>query len=231
MIITPSNGPTQSLSLPTGTGGDNWGSQVVQRTAVFTGNGVTGMPLDLADGGITNVKIANGTITLTKLNQNGAILGQVITWNGTNWAPATPVLEIGANVGSGGVGVFRDKTSNTLNFRQIVAGANTTVNLVGDTIVIGSTAAACTCYIDTLYNETAGEFYLQQAGSCDGVTDITWEKANLLDITPTFVTVQTGGSTYGLICGIDQPVAVRIKYTQNGCTRYSPIRQVMNPTC
>ncbi len=230
LIITPSNGPTQSLSLPTGTGGDNWGSQVVQRTAVFTGNGVTGMPLDLADGGITNVKIADGTITLTKLNQNGAILGQDITWNGTNWAPATPVLEIGANVGSSGSRVYKDKTSNTLNFRRLVAGTNMSITEGTDTITFDSTTSPCICYVDATYNSTSGEFYLHQAGSCDGVTDITWQTANPFAVTPAFADVQTGGAVFSLLCGGTE-IAVRVKYAQNGCTRYSQIIQVIPPNC
>ena len=230
LIITPSNGPTQSLSLPTGTGGDNWGSQVVQRTAVFTGNGVLGMPLDLADGGITNIKIANGTITLTKLNQNGAILGQVITWNGTNWAPATPILETGNNVGSSGSRVYKDKTSNTFNFRRLVAGTNMSITEGTDTITFDSTTSSCICYVDATYNSTSGEFYLHQSGFCDGVTDITWQTADPFAITPTFADVQTGGAVFSLLCDGTE-IAVRVKYAQNGCTRYSQIIQVTPPNC
>jgi hypothetical protein len=50
------------------TGGDNWGTQVVQVTARILGNGTGGSPLDIA--------------------QQGATSGQVLKWNGTTWAPA-----------------------------------------------------------------------------------------------------------------------------------------------
>ena len=50
------------------TGGDNWGSQVVQKTARFSGDGTAGSPLDLA--------------------QQSATSGQVLKWNGSSWAPA-----------------------------------------------------------------------------------------------------------------------------------------------
>lgn len=55
-----------SVTLPTG--GDNWGSQVVQTTATLSGNGTSSNPLTIAQQGATN--------------------GQVLKWNGATWAPA-----------------------------------------------------------------------------------------------------------------------------------------------
>ncbi|MCB9307518.1 MAG: tail fiber domain-containing protein [Lewinellaceae bacterium] len=52
----------------TGSGGDNWGSQVVISNATMTGNGTAASPLALA--------------------QQGATPGQVMKWNGAAWAPA-----------------------------------------------------------------------------------------------------------------------------------------------
>lgn len=49
--------------------GDNWGTQVVQSSSLFSGNGTSASPLTLA--------------------QNGATSGQVLSWNGSTWAPAT----------------------------------------------------------------------------------------------------------------------------------------------
>lgn len=49
-------------------GGDNWGSQVVETTARLSGDGTSGGPLDIA--------------------QQGATSGQVLKWNGSSWAPA-----------------------------------------------------------------------------------------------------------------------------------------------
>jgi len=44
--------------------------------------------LGIQDGGITGNKIANGTVSSTKLEQSGAGVGQVLKWNGTYWLPA-----------------------------------------------------------------------------------------------------------------------------------------------
>lgn len=59
-------------------GGDNWGSQVVQTTARLSGNGTAGQPLDIA--------------------QQGATSGQTLKWNGTSWAPANDLDTSGYNI-------------------------------------------------------------------------------------------------------------------------------------
>ncbi|MCR4423595.1 MAG: tail fiber domain-containing protein [candidate division WOR-3 bacterium] len=43
---------------------------------------------DIANLAVTSVKIGNGEVTMAKINQSGATAGQVIKWNGTQWAPA-----------------------------------------------------------------------------------------------------------------------------------------------
>lgn len=72
---------------PAADAGDNWGSQSVVTTARFTGNGVSGTPLELA--------------------QQSATTGQVLAWSGTAWAPSTNTSE------STTIGPFQ--TSSTTN--------------------------------------------------------------------------------------------------------------------
>lgn len=45
---------------------------------------------ELADGAVTNDKIADGTINVTKLSQNGCTLNQMLAWSGTSWACIDP---------------------------------------------------------------------------------------------------------------------------------------------
>jgi hypothetical protein len=45
----------------------------------------------IQDGTITGIDIANTSITADKLGQSGATNNQILQWNGTNWAPTTPV--------------------------------------------------------------------------------------------------------------------------------------------
>jgi hypothetical protein len=60
-----SNG--NSVVLPTGSGGDNWGSQVVETNSSLQGDGTISSPL--------------------KITSQGASNGDVLKWNGTNWVP------------------------------------------------------------------------------------------------------------------------------------------------
>ncbi|HXH20111.1 MAG TPA: hypothetical protein VNJ07_13630, partial [Chitinophagales bacterium] len=62
----------------TGSGADNWGTQVVSTDATLSGDGTAGNPLSLS--------------------QQGAITGQVLKWNGTSWMPAN---ETGTTYSSG----------------------------------------------------------------------------------------------------------------------------------
>jgi hypothetical protein len=47
-----------------------------------------GYATSVADNAITSAKIADGTIQMTDIGQNGAATSQVIKWNGTAWAAA-----------------------------------------------------------------------------------------------------------------------------------------------
>ncbi|MEO0085140.1 MAG: tail fiber domain-containing protein [candidate division WOR-3 bacterium] len=53
---------------------------------------------DIANIAVTSAKIGNGEVTMAKINQSGAATGQVIKWNGSQWAPAND------SVGGGGTG-------------------------------------------------------------------------------------------------------------------------------
>ena len=75
-------------------GGDNWGSQVVQTTARLSGNGTAGLPLDIA--------------------QQGATSGQTLKWNGSSWSPANDLDTSGYNLNffiSGDTLYIRDGSS------------------------------------------------------------------------------------------------------------------------
>lgn len=79
-------------------GGDNWGTQTVQKGNALSGNGTSGSPLNLA--------------------QQGASTGQVLKWDGAKWAPADDQTGGGgggsSDVYSAGVGI--DITGSSPNF-------------------------------------------------------------------------------------------------------------------
>ncbi len=89
---------------------------VTGTSPVVVTNSTTTPEISLADGGITNAKLANDaitsakiqdatitgsdisntTISVDKLAQSGALSGQVLKWNGTNWVPQNDDAGVGS---------------------------------------------------------------------------------------------------------------------------------------
>jgi trimeric autotransporter adhesin len=137
-------GTTQFISVPYamvadtvlhgGGGGDNWGSQTAVTNATLSGDGTSGNPLSIA--------------------QQGATTGQVLSYNGTNWAPTTISSGSGwALTGNSGTisgtnfigttdSVALDiRTKNILKFRITPKGQIETFN-TGNSIFIGQGAGS-----------------------------------------------------------------------------------------
>lgn len=62
-----------------------------------------------------------------------------LTNNGSVNAAGSGEVNLGANVGTGDASLFRNKTGVTLNFKRLVAGANTSLVDGADTVTISST--------------------------------------------------------------------------------------------
>jgi dihydroxyacetone kinase DhaKLM complex PTS-EIIA-like component DhaM len=61
--------------------------------------GVVGVS-ELSNNAVGTANIINGAVTAAKLNNMGASIGQVLTWNGTTWGPVTPGIGAGDNWGT-----------------------------------------------------------------------------------------------------------------------------------
>ncbi len=66
-------------------------------TNYLAGSGIdiTGTVISIADGGVDTWKIADEAITADKLDNMGALTGQVIKWNGSSWVPANDETRTG----------------------------------------------------------------------------------------------------------------------------------------
>ncbi len=88
--------------------------------------------------GITSNYIATGAVTATKLNQMGATTNQVLTWNGSAWAPATNnAWLLGGNTNTA-VQYIGTKSSHDLPF--ITANSEKMRLTTGGYLGIGSTS-------------------------------------------------------------------------------------------
>ena len=90
-------------------GGDDWGAQVVEVDATLTGDGTSGdpiawagasvagpltgsgtsgFPLNILSASLDSTHVKNYGLSVLDLGQHSASTGQVLKWNGTQWAPA-----------------------------------------------------------------------------------------------------------------------------------------------
>lgn len=88
--------------------------------------------------------LKNGVVTPAKLSADTPASGEVLSYNGTGFEWITPQAASGSgevntasNVGTGGVGVYRQKTGVNLEFKSIAAASNrvSVTNNVGNNTV------------------------------------------------------------------------------------------------
>jgi len=102
-------------------GGDDWGAQVVEVDATLTGDGTSGdplawagasvagpitgsgtsgFPLNILSASLDSTHVKNYGLSVLDLGQHSASTGQVLKWNGTQWAPAADTdTDTGGDVG------------------------------------------------------------------------------------------------------------------------------------
>ena len=98
---------------------------------------------------VTSVNTQTGAVSLGIANLNDftgtPTSGQVLTWNGTKWAPATVATggtgeaNDGANLGTG-LGVYSGKSGQTLQFNTLKSGSGISITQTGNEITITNTA-------------------------------------------------------------------------------------------
>lgn len=113
-------------------------------TSITAGAGLSGGTITtsgtiaVASSGITSTHISNGTIVAADLNAMGATANQVLTYNGSAWAPATPTVGTVTSV-TGGTGL----TGGTITSSGTLAvDVGTTANKIpqldsGGKLVVG----------------------------------------------------------------------------------------------
>lgn len=118
-------------------------------------------------------------IPLSKLSQSGATTGQVVKWDGSQWAPANEAGGSGeantaSNVGSGAGQVFKEKVGVDLRLRTLNALDGVRLATQTDVIDVGTTAPQppATENVHTS-NFTASKFTLHQVNTTSAEITVT----------------------------------------------------------
>ena len=125
-IVTLSNGTGVSVTGAYPSFTINNASPNATHTGDVTGSGV----LSIANNAVTTSKIADGNVTGAKLNSMSATNGQVLKFNGTNWAPANE--SVTSYTGGTGINVTGTTITNTAPDQAV------TISGTGATTVTGS---------------------------------------------------------------------------------------------
>lgn len=145
IVNTGDTDPTNDLTTTSTAGGDLQG---------------TFSTLQINNNAVGTAKIANQAITAAKLDNMGAVPGQVLKWNGSTWAPSAD------EVGTGGVGVL-----------NVAGGAGINVTTAGNTATVvntGDTNAADDVTQTTAHNGDVAGLYndLQLKANAVGTTEL-----------------------------------------------------------
>jgi len=110
---TPSNGYVFN--------GSSW-NQFNSSVSYSFGSGLTNSAnsISLATSGVATANIADGAVTAAKINAMGATSGQVLRYNGSAWAPATPSSGTVTSVSVGsGLSVTNATTTPTISITTV----------------------------------------------------------------------------------------------------------------
>ncbi len=121
---TPSNRDAVFATVPSNGyvyNGTTWNQFNSSTTYTFsTGLTNTSNTITLATGGVATANLADGSVTAAKLNSMSATSGQVLRYNGTAWAPATPSTGTVSSVSVGtGLSVTNASTTPTISVSTV----------------------------------------------------------------------------------------------------------------
>lgn len=137
--------------------------------ATITNAGV----LSLAASAVNTTELANGGVTAAKLNQMSATSGQVLSWNGTAWAPATPAATGVTSVGLVMPSIFTVSNSPVTSTGTLTAALN---SQTAKTVLAAPTASNGTPTFRTLVEADLPSLtgYIQNQNAAAQATSNFW---------------------------------------------------------
>lgn len=123
-FATPSNRDAVFATVPSNGyvyNGTSW-NQFNSSTTYTFGSGLTNTSntITLATSGVSTSNLADGSVTAAKLNSMSATTGQILRYNGSAWAPATPSTGTVSSVSVGtGLSVTNSTTTPTISITTV----------------------------------------------------------------------------------------------------------------
>ncbi|GAB3570531.1 hypothetical protein GCM10027578_26880 [Spirosoma luteolum] len=163
----------------------------------------------LASGVVTAAKVADGAITLAKVNPSGALPGQALLYDGTNLVWSSPQATVADGsitnakvASSAAISYSKLSLTNSIQNSDIVANAITTSKVANGTITTSKMADSCVSSLKLLTYAVTTRHIAKQAITTDrlnysGATTgqvLTYNGTNVVWATPTG---GTGTATYG----------------------------------
>jgi hypothetical protein len=123
LVWSTTNNRWVPATIPSGA--DDWGTQVVEHSIEFIGDGTASVPLELAPG-TTN--------------------GQVLKWNGSNWVPGTDLNSGSTYTAGTGISVTGTAPNFTLNNTGDLSNTNEiqTISIAGNVITLSQGGGSVT---------------------------------------------------------------------------------------
>ncbi len=198
---------TQGLMVFDGTAWVSISLASISHDSSLTGDGSSGSPLGLADGGVTSAKLYN----------MGASSGQVLTFNGSNWLPANPA--------AGGITSLATPSGSNANAGSI-SGNTLTLSLADATNPgIVSTGAQTLAGDKTL----SGNTILSGTAALNGNTTLASGKnLTLTGLNSSMLKTNASGVVSAAVAGTDYQTALTNPVTASAATASSGQLAVFN---
>lgn len=165
--------------------GDDWGTQVVEKTSAFTGNGTLATPLGLADNAVTNTKIADGSISTTKI-MDGQITNLKLGNNSVIESKITDLAVTTNKIADGSI------TSAKLATDSVVEA-----NILNSAVTVNKIANNSVITAKILDNNVTTAKIADNAVTTSKITDNNVTSAKIADLNVTSAKLATSGVTAG----------------------------------
>jgi hypothetical protein len=142
-FVSPSSKDAVFASVPSNGyvfNGTQWSEFSSGTVYTFTGGlSNTNNTVTLSNGGVLNNHLANSSVTAAKLNAMSASSGQLLTYNGSNWAATSSSIGTVTTVSGGsGISVSNGSTTPTVSISKLTLAMGGTNSINGS--ITGSTA-------------------------------------------------------------------------------------------